>query len=140
MKLVIAIFGLLSALSAQVVCRPVDPEGSFDLSLFDTKKIVHTDDDLPLTKFLFTGYSSRPLRCFEHLHGTLALNNGKIVHDLYVEVKAYEGWMSDADSCSPSQTKEPLFRFNKEVLKQQRQETRMKGMTIPAEFCRAVEH
>jgi hypothetical protein len=140
MKLVIAIFGLLSALSAQVVCRPVDPKGSFDLSVFDSKEIAHTDDDLPLKKLLFTDYSSRLVRCFEHLHGTLALNNGEIVHDFYVEAKHFELWMSDAASCSPSLSKEPRFWFNKGIFQSQAQATKTKPATVPTELCRAPDH
>jgi hypothetical protein len=140
MKLVIAIFGLFSALSAQVVCRPVDPKGSFDLSLFDSKKIAHTDDDLPLKKLLFTDYSSPPVRCFEHLHGTLALNNGKIVHDFYVEAKHFELWMSDDASCSPSLSNEPRFWFSKGIFQAQAQATKTKPVTVPAEFCRPTDH
>jgi hypothetical protein len=140
MKLVIAIFGLFSALSAQVVCRPVDPKGSFDLSLFDSKKIAHTDDDLPLKKLLFTDYSSRPVRCFEHLHGALALNNGKIVHDFYVEAKHFELWMSVDASCSPSLSNEPRFWFSKGIFQAQAQATKTKPVTVPAEFCRPTDH
>src|SRR6266576_3633232 len=102
MRFVIAIFGLLGALSAQVICRPVDSKGNVDLSFFDTTK------------------------------------RAGIVHDLYVDVKPYEQWMSDSDSCSPTRTREPLFRFGKEVLEQRTQESRTK-VTIPPEFCRATD-
>ncbi len=138
MRFVIAIFGLLGALSAQVICRPVDSKGNVDLSFFDTTKRAGIDNDLSSRIQLFTNYPSHPVRCFEHLQGTFGLGNGKIVHDLYVDVKPYEQWMSDSDSCSPTRTREPLFRFGKEVLEQRTQESRTK-VTIPPEFCRATD-
>jgi hypothetical protein len=139
MKFVIAILGLLGSLSAQIICRSVDSKGIFDLFLFGSKEIAGTVNDLPTGIYLFTHYDPHSVRCLEHVQGTFGLNNGKIVHGHYVEGKPFEEWMSDADFCSPSRTRGLRFRFSEEVLQRQRPEARIKSMTIPAEFCMAVE-
>ena len=99
MRLVIAIFVLLGALSAQVVCRPAYSKGNLD-SLFETKTIVTTD----LSRRL-TDYVSHPRRCFVHEHGTLALE-GKIVHDWWSEIEPTEPFRSDAFFCPTLRSKE----------------------------------
>jgi len=135
MRLVMAIFGLLSTLSAQVICCPADPKASPDLSLFDREKIASTHNNLPVNRYRLTDYPSRRLHCFEHANGTVFLN-GKIVHGFWIELKPLERWMSDAPLCSASRSKEPLFRFMDDSFEWQQQETKTKPVTIPAEFCR----
>jgi hypothetical protein len=135
-----AIFGLLSTLSAQVICRPVDAKDAFEWSSLDSKKVAFTDNDPPSRNYLVTDYSSQPVRCFEHVGGTIALNNGKVVHSAWVEVKPLERWMSDASSCSASQSKEPLFRFVNGIFERQEHEPARRSISIPVEFCREPIH
>jgi hypothetical protein len=137
MKLVIAIFGLLGTLSAQVICRPAEAKSSVYPSLFDAKKIASIANDSPLKTYLFTEYPSRPVRCFEHMGGTLALSNGKIVHDFWVEVTPFDRWISVA-SCSTSVSKEALFTFTKGIFEWPGPKTETKPISTPAEFCRAT--
>jgi hypothetical protein len=121
MRFVIAIFGLLGTLSAQIVCRPVGSKGDVDPS-FNSRQIRGIDSDLSSRIQLFANYHSHPVRCFEHLHGTFGLGDGKVVHSLWVEVRPYEQWMSDSSFCSPSRTGEPLFRFSVGILEKPGQE------------------
>jgi hypothetical protein len=142
MKLVIAIFGLLSTLSAQIICRPVDAKGNVEAASFNSWKIASTKSDLSSNTHFFADYSSRPVRCFELLHGTLSVNSVEIVHDFWVEIKPFERWMSDSAFCSSSRSKLPLFSFSQGLTKQSGQETpeRKQPMLIPAEFCQATDH
>ena len=139
MKLVIAIFGLLGTLSAQVFCYPVDAKGNVDLTL-ETKKTISLVRHLPSSSYLFTDYVPSRERCYEHIGGTIGVGNGKVVHSLWVEVKPYEKWMSDSNSCSPSRSKEPLVRFREAILGSTRQEPEKKSLSIPPEFCRVTDH
>jgi hypothetical protein len=140
MKLVIAIFGLLSSLSAQVMCYPVDAKGNVDLAL-ETKKVINVDRDLTSGRNFFTNYfSTARERCYEHIVGMIALGNGKIVSSVWVEVKVYEKWMSDSNSCLPSRSKEPLSRFSEGIFEGQGREPEKKSLSIPPEFCRATDY
>ncbi|MGP8095256.1 MAG: hypothetical protein ACLP72_18245 [Candidatus Sulfotelmatobacter sp.] len=139
MKFVIAIFGLLSTLSAQVICRPVDFNGSLDIASLFSAKTASIDNNLPVNSYLVTEYPTRPVRCFERLQGTFGLGNGKFVHSLWVELKPLERWMSDAAFCSAALSKEPLFRFSHETAQQSGREAERKQLSIPAEFCRSAD-
>jgi len=138
MKLVIAILGLLGSLSAQVFCYPVDAKGNVDLTL-ETKKTISLVRDVTSSSHLFADYVPTRERCYEHIVGTIALNDGKVVHSIWVEVKLYEKWMSDSNSCSPPRSKEPLVRFREGIFGGARQGPEKKSLTIPPEFCRATD-
>ena len=139
MKLVIAIFGLLSSLSAQVFCRPVDAQGGPDLPLFNVKKLVDISGHSP-SKFSFVDSSPPQTRCYTRLTGAIALNNGKIVTELDVENPTFERWVSDSNLCSPPRLKESIFRFSKGIVEGQGHEPERKSISIPPEFCRVTDH
>jgi len=139
MRLVIAILVLASALSAQVVCYPVDPKGKVDLT-HEAKNVVSVGGDPISSVHLFVDFAPTRERCYEYLGGTIALNSGKIVHSFWVEVKPYEQWMSDADSCSSTRTKEPLVRFRTAILERPGAEPEKKSLSIPREFCRTTDY
>ena len=140
MRLVIAIFGLLGALSAQVICRPLDSMGNFDWSTPDIQKMTQADNNPPVKNYLVTELHSRPVRCFEYVGGTIALYNGKIVHSAWLESTPLEQWPADVSSCSASRSKEPLFRFMKRINESNAQEPKTAALSIPVEFCQAVDH
>jgi hypothetical protein len=102
MRLVIAIFGLLGTLSAQDICRPVDAKGGLDY-LFETKTNATAD-----LSQRFTEYVSHPVRCFEQLHGTFGLGNGKIVHSLYLEIKPVKPFTPMSLLCPKAPSNEPF--------------------------------
>ncbi len=139
MRFVIAIFGLLSSLSAQVICRPVDSSGNLDIASLDIEKIFSIENNRPVKNYLVTDYPARPARCFEHLQGTIGLNNGQVVHSVWVEMRPLERWVSDSSSCAASRSKEPLFMFRQEIVKKSGEEVERKQVSIPAEFCRAAD-
>ena len=138
MKLVIAILGLLGTLAAQVICYPVGSKGNLDLSL-ESKRIARTDYDQVSDSHLFTDYSSRRVRCFEHVGGTLALGNGKIVHSFYVEIAALElrpefRW-SGSLFCPTSRSREWLAEFSTGHLEWPRTGTDVKRGISVANSC-----
>lgn len=142
MRFAIAIFGLVTSLSAQVVCQPVDSNRRVDIASLDSATVFKIDNSWPknMKKYLVTDYPAREVRCYEQLHGTIALGSGKIVHSVWIEMTQLDRWMADSGFCSAARSKEPLYRFLKGIREGQRQETEVKPVTIPAEFCRATDN
>ena len=141
MRFAIVIFGLVASLSAQVVCQPVDSNGRVDIASLDSATTFKIDIGwhVGANNYLVTDYPMREVRCHERLHGTIALGNGKIVHSAWIGVTQLDRWMADSGFCSAARSKEPLYRFLKEIREGQLQETEVKPVTIPTEFCKAVD-
>ena len=129
MRFAIAIFGLVTSLSAQVICQPVDSNGRLEIATLDRAMIFKIDNNLPVNvnKYLVTDYPTREVRCYEQLHGTIQLGSGKIVHSVWIEMTPLERWISDSVFCSALRSKEPLYRFAKGIREAPPQEVHRKS-------------
>ena len=136
MRFVIAIFELVTSLSAQIVCKPVD-SASFDSAMIF--KIEYPSFPANVDKYLVTDYPTRPVRCYERIQGTFSVPNGKFVQRMWGESKTLERWMSDSSWCSASRSKEPLYRFMSGIRARQPQEAEKEHIAVPPEFCGATD-
>jgi hypothetical protein len=85
MRLVIAIFGLMGTLSAQVVYHPIDSNENIGFSRA-IKPIPEAGHSSAAGPYLEKGDPLQSVRRFKCTYGTIALNNRKIVHHVCWEI------------------------------------------------------